>query len=227
MVLAGKIFRMRENLAILDIAAKLKDFRREEVYNEDKINIKLLTEVHSLSINENRLQGIFAQDIIVYIVHHGEKTPTPRTLETTFSFVEQKDRILLVVMESKFLANNIANKLSEVLFVTSGYITEASIPAEMLKTFHEANPENSKVIFFDQVDIPNVNKLSLYGSGLMNTALYNDYCSHGKIWYIVMTSRKHGNIIGITRNAVVTVFNRMDKVDFLSYVIDEIFPLIE
>lgn len=225
--MAGKVFRLRENMSLSSIAAKLKNFKREELYDEDPIHTKLLTEIHSLFMKEGLLQGVFAQDIITYIFHHGERTPTPRTLEISFAFVEQKERTLLVVMERKFLANNIANRLSEALFITGGYITGASIPPEVLKDFHEKNPENTKIIFFDDVDIPNVNKLSLYGSGLMNTALYNDYCGHGKIWYIVMTSRKHGSIVGITRNAVVTIFNRVDKTEFLNYVIGEVFPLIQ
>jgi len=227
MVVAGKIFRLRENMDLSAIAAKLKNFRREESYDEDPIHVKLLTEIHSLALKESLLQGVFSQDIITYIFHHGERTPIPKTIETSFAFVEQKERVLLVVMERKLLANNIANRLSEALFITTGYITEASIPPEVLSSFHERNPENTKIIFFDDVDIPNVNKLSLYGSGLMNTTLYSDYCSHGKIWYIVITSRKHGNIVGITRNAVVTIFNKVDKADYLNYVIDEVFPLIK
>ena len=209
------------------IAAKLKSFKREESYDEDPIHVKLLTEIQNLALKESLLQGVFAQDIITYVFHHGERIPIPKTIETSFAFVEQKERTLLVAMEKKLLANNIANRLSEALSVTTGYVTEISISPEVLRNFHERNPEDTKIIFFDDVDIPNVNKLSLYGSGLMNTALYNDYCSHGKIWYIVITSRKHGNIVGITRNAVVTIFNRVDKTDFLNYVIDEVFPLIQ
>jgi hypothetical protein len=227
MVLAGKVFRLREDLPLPEIAAKLKDFRREEAYDEDAFHASMVTEVKGLSLNGDTLQGIFSQDLIGYVSHHGERMPTPRTLETSFAFVRRGERVMLLVMERKFLANNIANKLSEVLFVTSGYITEASIPPEVLKSFHEQNPDDSKVVFFDDVDIPNVSKLSLYGSGLMNTALYNDYLSHGKIWYIVMTSKKSGNIVGITRNAAVTIFNRVDKANFLRYVVDEVFPLIK
>lgn len=227
MVLVGKIFRITENMKLPDIAYKLKNFRKEEPYNIDSSHFNLITEIHSLTLMKNQIQGVFAQDIITYIYHHGERIPTPTTIETTFAFVEQKERLFLVVMERKFLANNIANKLSEIIFITTGYITEASIQPEILKIFHEQNPENTKIIFFNDIDIPNINKLSLYGSGLINSTLYNDYCNHGKIWYIVITSKKQGNIVGITRDAVVTVFNRIDKTDFLSYVIDEISPLIK
>ena len=73
--------------------------------------------------------------------------------------------------------------------------------------------------------MPNISKLSLYGSGLLNTALYNEYSSHGNIWYIVMTS-KSGNIVGITRNSVVTVFNNIEQKSYLNYVINEVSQLI-
>ena len=125
------------------------------------------------------LYGTYTQDQITYIYHHGERRPTPKTLEIPFVFVQEKERTLLLVIERKLLANNIANRLSEALFITSGYITEAKISPEALRDFHEKNPEDTKVIFFDNVDIPNISKLSLYGSGLLNTALYNDYLKHG------------------------------------------------
>ena len=227
MVFAGKIFRLRQGLKLPDIQGKLKGFKKEEPFDEEPLHIGLLTEIYDLTLEKNSLKGVYAQDTVTYIYHHGERTPTPTTLEIPFAFFQEERRVMLVVMEKKLLANNIANRLSEALFVTSGYITEANIPPDVLKSFHEQNPEDTKVTFFDNVDIPNVNKLSLYGSGLMNTALYNDYCSRGKIWYIVMTSRKYDMIVGITRNAVVTIFNNVDQADYLDYVVKEVFPLIE
>ncbi|MFH0897217.1 MAG: hypothetical protein V1850_04120 [Candidatus Bathyarchaeota archaeon] len=125
------------------------------------------------------------------------------------------------------VSNNIANKLSEALFITSGYVSEARIAPDTLRNFHEQNPSNTKIIFFDDVDIPNISKFSLYGSELLNTALYNDYCSRGKIWYIVVTSKRGGNVVGITRNGVVTIFNNIDRNGYINYIISEAFPLIQ
>jgi hypothetical protein len=48
-----------------------------------------------------------------------------------------------------------------------------------LKGFHPRNPEDTKIAFFDNIDIPNVDKLSLYGPDPMNTSLFEDYGSHG------------------------------------------------
>ena len=143
-----------------------------------------------------------------YIFHSGEWVATLRIIETSFAFVKYKETILLIIMEKKLVFNNIANRLSKALFVTSGYITEAKIPPDVLRNFHEPNPENSKIIFFDNVDIPNISILFLYESRLLNTAFYNDYCTRGSIKYIVVTL-KSGNIVGITRNSAVTLFNNI------------------
>jgi hypothetical protein len=215
-----------ENLDIGTIAAKLKGFKREDEFVEEDIRSLLLTEIRDLTIRGNMLYGTYSQDQITYIYHHGERRPTPKTLEIPFVFVQEKERTLLLVIERKLLANNIANRLSEALFITSGYITEAKISPEALRDFHERNPEDTKVIFFDNVDIPNISKLSLYGSGLLNTALYNDYLKHGNIWYVVVTSRKYESVVGITRNAIITIFNTIDRDDYIRYGINEIFPMI-
>lgn len=227
MVTAGKVFRLMENLDIGTIAAKLKDLRKEDEFVEEDVRIPLLTEIRDLSIRGNMLYGVYSQDQVSYIYHRGERRPTPRTLEIPFVFIQERERTLLLVIERKLLANNIANRLSEALFITSGYITEARISPEVLRDFHERNPEDTKVIFFDNVDIPNINKLSLYGSGLLNTALYNDYLKHGTIWYVVITARKYESVVGITRNSIVTVFNTIDREDYIRYVLNEIFSLIE
>lgn len=226
MVLAGKIFKLREPTDLETIATKLKNYRKEEPFDQEPYHFKLTTEIRDLIIKTNTLQGVFSQDKLIHVFHHGEEIPTPRTFEAPFAFTKHKNRVLLTVLEKKLRANNVANQLSVIIFITVGYIVEAKIPPEALKNFHEQNPEGTKIIFFDEVDIPNINKLSLYGSSLADTTLYNDYLTHGKIWYTVITSRKSGNIVGITRNGVVTIFSKVSESDYLTYVSNEIFPLV-
>ena len=88
------------------------------------------------------------------------------------------------------------------------------------------NFEMTKILFFDDIDLPNISKLSLYGEGLGATKLYNDYLGHGKIWYAVVKSQRYGYVVGVTRNCVVTVFSRTELPDFKGYVRNEILPLI-
>ncbi|MBO3809785.1 MAG: hypothetical protein FGF50_09370, partial [Candidatus Brockarchaeota archaeon] len=93
--------------------------------------------------------------------------------------------------------------------------------------YHNANSDAAKVVFFDDVDIPNIKKLSLYGPSLANTSLFTEYLKHGNIWYIVIAHRKTGLVAGITRDAVVTIFSRIDPSSFIRFSVEEIIPLIE
>ncbi len=226
MVIAGKIFKLQESLDLNRIAEKLRDFRREENYEEENRRFKLMTAIHKLDMRLHMLQGVFIQDKVIGIPQHGELVPTMMTTEAPFIFAEHNGRILLLILEKKLQANRIANQFSEILFIKTGYIVEARIQQDVLKHFHEENPEGTKLIWFDNVDIPNIAKLSLAGPSLADTALYTDYSNHGDIWYMVVKSKKYGTIVGITRNGIVAVFGKVDEREFVSYVVDEVFPLI-
>ncbi|MDH5806929.1 MAG: hypothetical protein QXW62_06420 [Candidatus Methanomethylicaceae archaeon] len=223
MVLAGKIFKIKEEIDLETIYEKLKNYKYEEEVNEGK----LIREIGNLILKSDSLEGIYFQDIPLYIKHREGEKLVIKTVEAPFLFQVYKDKILLIILERKRMANNIANILSKIIFISIGSIVEAKILPETMRKFHESNPEDTKVIFFDGVDIPNIDKLSLYGSQLADTNLYNEYLSRGMIWYIVFKSRKFGIIVGITRNCVVTSFSKIEPKEFLNYIKEEIFPLIE
>jgi len=228
MVVAGKVFRFSESLSLDEVASRLEGYRVEEPYEEGDYKFTLVTEVVGLlpKPEENMLRGVYSHDYVIHVFHRGKVAPLPRTVEALFSFSKVEDATFLTVVEKKRLANFIANKLSEILFDRVGGIVEARIPPETLREFHLKNPEDTKITFFDNVDIPNVNKLSLYGPDLVNTSLFEDYCRHGDLWYIVARSREYGYVVGITRDASVTIFNLTDKEKYLEYVAKEIYPLI-
>ena len=106
-------------------------------------------------------------------------------------------------------------KIGDALFEKVGNIVESQIPPEALQSFHLRNPEDTKITFFDNVDIPNVDKLSLYGPDLVGTTLFEEYSQHGDVWYIVSRAREYGYVVGITRDASVTLFNLVDKEKYL------------
>jgi len=229
MVLAGKIFRVEGDVDadLHTIAAKLKGFKSEEALEENNKDISLVTEIKDLRLIGDSLYGTFVQDKLMDVYHHGERVRIPTTFEAPFFFVEQEQGgIVLTIMEKKARANNIANQLSKILFITTGKIVEVRIEPARFERFHEDNFEDTKVIFFDDVDLPNIKKLSLYGSDLGDTSLYVDHLKHGKIWYIVLKSKRHGTVVGVTRNGVVTIFSKATRDDFINYVRDEIIGLI-
>ena len=225
MVVAGKIFRLSEPLSIAEIASRLEDYHTEESYEEGDYKFTLVTEVVGLLPKENMLRGVYSHDYVLHVFHRGKVAPLPRTVEALFSFAQQGAITFLAVVEKKRVANFIANKLSEILFEKMGGIVEAKIPPEILKEFHLKNPEDTKITFFDNVDIPNVNKLSLYGPDLINTSLFEEYCKHGDLWYVVARSKEFGYVVGITRDASVTIFNLAEKEKYLEYVAKEIYGL--
>lgn len=225
MVVAGKVFRLTEPLVVADIASRLEGYRTEESYEEGDYKLTLITEVTGLLPKGNMLRGIYSHDYVTQVFHRGKILPTPRTVEAMFSFAEHEGITFLTIVEKKRVANFIANKLSEVLFEKAGGVLEARISPETLKEFHLKNPEDTKITFFDNVDIPNIDKLSLYGPDLTNTSLFEDYGKHGDLWYVVARSREHGYVVGITRDASVTIFNLTEKEPYLEYVAKEIYPL--
>jgi hypothetical protein len=226
MVVAGKIFRLAEQLPVADIALKLDGYRTEEAYEEGDYSFTLVTEVAGLLPKENTLSGVYSHDYVMHVFHRGKTAPLPRTVEALFSFAQIEDALFLTIVEKKRVANFVANKLSEILFDKVGGVVEARIPPETLRDFHLKNPEDTKITFFDNVDIPNVNKLSLYGPDLINASLFEDYMKHGDLWYVVARSKETGYVVGVTRDASVTIFNLTDKSKYLEYVNREMYPVI-
>ena len=226
MVLAGKIFLVRENSDMDILTEKLKAFRVETENTVEDQDFKLISEITYLNVGKGTLEGTFSFDTVFVVRHRDKSVPVPRTYEAPFSFNFYKDRLFLTVYDKKNRANNIANEMSKAVFLSLGQIVEARIDPETLRKFHEKNFDDTKIIFFDDMDIPSINKLSLYGASLGNTSLYSDYLTHGKLWYIVLKSSKTGYVMGVTRNCVVTGFSKMDISEFSSFVRGEIIPLI-
>jgi hypothetical protein len=229
MVLAGKIFRVVEHADFNLIANKLRGYKTEQVVEDvssDGKELKLERKIENLRYVGEALHGDFIYDELLQINYHGDYRQIPFTAQAHFFFVEENGQIFLTILERKQKANQIANEMSGIIFISLGKIVEVETSPDVFQQFHEQNFENTKVIFFDRVDLPNINKLSLYGASLGNTALYLDYLKHGKIWYIVLKSKKYGVIVGVTRNGVVVLFSKADKEDFISYIKEEIIPLL-
>lgn len=225
MVLAAKVFSVSEERNLPLIASKLKDFKLEQEVRVEGDSFSLLSEITDLDISGESLEGTFSFDSVFQVNQHGKQVPMVRTYEAPFAFDLFGKNLFLTVFDKKNRANNIANEMSKALFMSLGQIVEGRIPPETLKRFHEDGLE-SKILFFDGIDLPSISKLSLYGEGLASTNLYNDYLQHGQIWYAVVKSKQYGYVVGLTRNCVVTCFSRTDLPEFKRYVKAEVLPLI-
>lgn len=233
MVLVAKIFEFKESLELTTTARKLKDFTEEEPHEHAGKRARLTAEILDLKLGGGVLKGIFSKDFVLSRYYKRGLVETAVTEEVPFLIKQFKGRNFLVVLApskargvKKLLTNYVANKLSEILFIKTGAIVEVKITHETLKNLHESNPRATKLIWFDNVDIPDIGKLALAGSGLADTKLYQEYLKHGKIWYCVFEVQKRGFTVGITRNCVVTLFTKMDTKEFIDYVLNEVLPLV-
>ena len=235
MVLPAKIFEIKEETDLGLLVGKLKDFREEEVYQTEKgETINLVTEILDLQLNEDSVTGVFSKDFIRIRFYKRKPVENPVTEEAPFWIKRFKGRLFTMVSApsvargvKKLLTNYVANKLSKVLFIDSHAIVESRIPHASLKELHESNPEATKLIWFDEVDIPGVEKLCLAGSDLADTNLYRNYLEHGMIWYVVFEVQKRGIVVGITRNCVVTLFSKSTTQEFINYISEDLLTLVE
>jgi hypothetical protein len=224
---AGKVFVSIEYKKLADVAATFEGYKVEEEYAEGDFKLNLLTEVANVSITDNILTGLYSYDHIVYNYHRGKIAPAAATKEVLFSMSEYQNRSYLAIVDKKAIANRVANKLSEIAYGEMGVIVEARILPETLKKFHVANKEGTKVIFFENMNIPNINKLSLYGPDLVDTKLFKEYDSIGDPWYVLAKSKKYGYTVGLVRDGSVTIFNTVDQGQYLQYVREEVIPMTQ
>lgn len=233
MVLPVKIFEIQEDAELGIIYRRLKDFHEEEKnkISDDK-TATLITEVLDLKEKEGLITASLSRDFIRKRLFRRDLVEDTVTEEAHFWIKPFEDRMFLIVLApsvargvKKLLTNYVANKLSEIIFNTRA-IVEVRISNDTLRGLHESNSQATKLIWFDDVDIPSVEKLCLAGSGLADTPLYHDYIKHGKIWYVVFEVRKREIVVGITRNCVVTLFSKSSVEDFIDYILEDILGLI-
>ena len=235
MVQPAKIFEIKEKADLGLIVWKLKDFREEERHQTEKgETINLVTKILDLKSKNDSISGIFSKDFIRKRFYRRNLVEAPVTEEAPFWISHFEDRIFMMVLApsvargvKKLLTNYVANKLSKVLFIEPQAIVEVKISHTTLKELHESNPQATKLIWFDEVDIPGIEKLCLAGSDLADTSLYRDYAEHGKIWYVVFESQKREAVVGITRNCVVTLFSRSTTEELVNYILEDLLVLIE
>ena len=227
MPLAAKVFEVKPETSLEELADKLRDYRIVDERSEEDRRFELVTEVKDLDLRGEMLEGVFSRDKLILVNQRGQRVPVLKTVEARIIFRRLGDLTLLTVVQEKHFANAVATLLSHHLFLSYKAIVEARISPEVMREFHERNPEGTKVIYFDGLDFPEVDKLALYGPSLKDTSLYEEYLQHGNIWYIVFTVSGTNKVMGLTRNCVVTSFIRMPESEFIEYIHGIVHPLIE
>lgn len=224
MVVACKLFRVSLPIALDEAFQKLEGFRVEKEDEETKL--QLITEVKDIRFEQGVLLGRVFKDGIISVKQREEFRPMLRTLVAPFYFKEMGGSTFLLIFEKKPRANELANDFSRMLFLRPAGVLEARISPDVMERYYESSFEDARVVYFDQVDIPNITKLALYGSALSDTGTYREYLGHGRLWYVVVASKSKRFIVGLTRSCVVTVFSQVEVGEVASYVFEEVAPLV-
>lgn len=224
MVQAAKVFLLPP-LAPEDIAKRIRGFSKLKRENLAGREIEIGSSILDLYSEDGKLIGTFEENLLLSLKYKDEVLRAPLTVRTPFIFARGEGVTHLIVAARKNRANRIAGQLSSIISDEKGFIQEAWIPSEEFRKLYEGRMGTVKVIFFSDVRIPNVRKLSLYGEELASTSLYQEYLKLGKVWYVVFEP-EDGLVIGLTRNCAVTFFSRVSLEEAVAFMEREILPRV-
>jgi len=222
---AGKIFYYLDPKTIEEIHETLRGFTVNDTVEEGEISLDLKTDIGALGLLEDGdLQGVWKQDEIISLTHRGQLTYHLITKEFPFVFTLKDEQPYLIVLGKKQLANTVANKLSETIWGEIGHIIEPRMNPKALRGYYEGS-DGTKILLFENLDTPNLDKWTGYGEDVVQTDLYGKYVNVGSVRWVVMKSLKKGYTVGISSDCGVTLFNRVDTINYVEYIKDEIIPL--
>ncbi|MGC8601448.1 MAG: hypothetical protein ACP5GO_04645 [Thermoprotei archaeon] len=222
MVVSGKLFMITKPIPMDEIARRLKGYRiSEEPPQGITKEFRFVTEIKGLRKRGESLAGTIAYDSTIDVNQHGQIVKIPKTYESPFLFTERSNKMFLTVVAKKWRANAIAKRINDIIFVERN-VVPLSISPRLMAQMIENNTEDQVVTFFD--GIKSVDKLSLYGESLTQSALYESYYKAGGIWYTVARSKRFGQVVGLGRNGVVVGFGMKDVEKFFDYVEEEVIP---
>ena len=225
MPVAGKIFLYLnpEDLTLEEVAEKLRAWSEEETFETPEDDYQLLANVEEVEYDKE-LRGIYMYDSVA--IHHwrGVAKATPYTTEAPFLFTEQDGQRFLIILAPKNVANRVANRLSTIIHGAQGTIVEPVIRTDSFDEF-QAGTEATKIMLFDDIEIPNMNKATLYGDKVQQTDLFNNFVSIGRPWYMVAKTKQRGWTVGIVRDGAIVVFNTIEKSEFIEFLKEKIFPM--
>ncbi|KKM62130.1 hypothetical protein LCGC14_1524770 [marine sediment metagenome] len=227
MPVSAKIFLHQETIPLEEIAEKLEGWREEETFEVPGENYSLLANIEEVEYDDEELSGIYRYDSVAMHTWRGVIAATPYTTSAPFVFTEQDDQKFLIVLAPKSTSNKVANQLSMILHGVQGAIVEPMIRSALFEEFQEGT-ETTKIMLFEDIDIPNIDKATLYGGdggNVQQTNLYGNFIAHGRPSYMVAKTKKRGWTVGIVRDCTIVVFNTVMKSAFIEFIKEEILPM--
>ncbi|MBU0777647.1 hypothetical protein KKF82_05275 [Patescibacteria group bacterium] len=221
---SGKILRYREDLTLEEMQEKLQGYEYVLNVDDGEYQGDLVSNIEHLMIGDDELAGLFRFDTLTAVHHRSGVKVFAKTTDAPFIFLKYEGEILLVVRAKKSIANSVANSLSMILHGELGTITEITLDSGALEAFC-SRAETTKVLLLQDLTIPNLNKLTLYGADVLQTDLHGEFRGEGAPHYFVAKT-KSGHTVGIVDDASVTMFDSVDSSQYQAFLEEEIFPML-
>lgn len=222
---SGKVFVYRETKTLEEIKVALEGYEEEIDYEDPDLDVTLKSNITRLELDQD-LVGLYQTDSVDHKIFRGRESIQPYTTEAPFLITEYEGKLYLIVLIRKAIANKVANTISLILHEELGAMTEPRINPERLREFCEKS-EAIKVLLFDEIDIPNLDKTTLYGLNVVQTDMYGKFVDSGLFRYTVMKmSTAEAFTVGLVRDGTVVIFTSVDSSQFIEFIKDKILPLI-
>jgi len=220
---SGKIFIVPDEKGLDAIELAVENFKESE--RDEDLGLDLINDITRLRRGEFELSGLYAYDYTVSHYYRGNFIVSPTTQECSFTFLQDDEKMWLIVYCSKGIADKVANKLSEIIYGDVGEIKLAKIRSHEIDDYLKTNYE-TRVIFVEDMDTPSINKSTLYGKDFLQTRLFAQIRGSGSPRYVVTKSKARGYTVGIVNDGAIVLFNQVDNSDFQAFLEDEILPII-
>ncbi len=169
--------------------------------------------------------GVVEESFISRMEFRGEEIRVPVSLTIEFSFIEYDKRQFLIVYAGKRRADRLAVRFSEILYDRRDVIVEVYIPPEKMRTLYLDKVGEVRIVILDNLRIPGLSKVTLFGKDLKDSDAFMDYLKKGRESYVVY--RDEEGVFGVSRMGQIIAFSRIDSETLESYLREKIIPLAE
>ncbi len=221
---ACKIFDVLEPLSVREIYDSLHGYTQlwEEELNGRSVTVGF--RVADVEMGEDTVWGTAEESWIRSVSFRDEEIRVPVSVSIGFTFIKDRRREFLIVYAGRRLADRLSVRFSELLFDRRDMIVDVYIPPEKMREIY-MDAQEIRSIILEDVRLPGVKKVTLFGDDLRNSRTLKSYLRKGRETYVVY--RDEEGVFGLSRMGQLVAFSRIDDETLEAYIREKILPRTE
>jgi hypothetical protein len=210
---------------IREVFAKpVRPVERTEVIDRETFRLK--TSFENLKSEGDQASGDVVHDIVITIPYRDTFQHVRTTMEGSFVFdLESKMRPHLFIFGKE--QDTISGVLDTALFGGDRGIAFTSIAPPKILQFTKSHAAKILWASFKGLNIPNLNKSSLWGPDLATTQDYDRYCAHGQNHYVMIELKGQHWVVAIGSDGKAIMYSKVSQADFLEFLKTEVVPILK